>query len=208
VKIAKKLFSYPYEVEDSISYTPCQDIELIDPSSDYVEGVSDEGGLVDSPSFHKTEDDLNVEGFDDLFYIGGSKWNMTCFYFDGDPIYDTENEGEDIINELGHDIELNLEDPDEKTTSPSHEEHEAICPPQHKRVKYEYSLPCVLESLPLLSFDLLLFFTLDPSVPSSSLPSLTHEYSPSLPLTKKDMESQPLPYISQLEPPSQPFVLT
>jgi hypothetical protein len=88
------LFSYPYEVKGSIGDTPYQYIELINPSFYYVERVSVEEGLVDSPSFNETDDDLIIEGFDDLIYIGISKWDMICFYFDGDPIYDTKYEDE------------------------------------------------------------------------------------------------------------------
>jgi hypothetical protein len=145
------LSPYPHEVEDSMNDTPCQNIDLFDPSFDDVEGVKCEEGLVDSPSFHEKDENL-----DDLFYIGRHDWDVRCFYFEGDPVYDTEYEGEDVINELGHSVEFNLEIPDEKSTSPSLEEHEVIFPPLHERVKYErvgldmeHSLPCALEILPL-----------------------------------------------------------
>jgi hypothetical protein len=47
-----KFFSYPHEVKDMINDTPCQDIELIDPSFDYAEGVKLEEEPMDSPLFH------------------------------------------------------------------------------------------------------------------------------------------------------------
>jgi hypothetical protein len=68
-----------------------------------------------------------------------------------DPIYAIQCEGEDLINKLGHDVEVNLENHDKRTTSPSLEECEVTCPLLYDRVilEMEYSLPCSLKSIPL-----------------------------------------------------------
>jgi hypothetical protein len=73
--------------------------------------------------------------------------------------------------------------------------------PLHEKVKcervvidVEYSFPCVLESLHMTH-----------ECPHPPCLPLTYECSPSLPLTKRSMGSQPFPCRSQLEPPSQPF---
>jgi hypothetical protein len=61
------------------------------------------------PSCHEELDDLGARNLDDLFHIGRSKWDTRCFYFEGDPIYDIDYEGENEIGELGHYKEFNLE---------------------------------------------------------------------------------------------------
>jgi hypothetical protein len=65
----QKRFSYPHEVKDMINDTPCQDIELVDPSFDYVERVKLEEEQMDSPLFY----DENLE---ELFYNESPKWDM------------------------------------------------------------------------------------------------------------------------------------
>jgi hypothetical protein len=60
----------------------------------------------------------------------------------------------------------------------------------------EYPLPHVFGNLP---------FTYD--CPHHSYLPLTHNFSPSLSLTKRDMEIQSFPYKSQLEPPSKALFL-
>jgi hypothetical protein len=37
---------------------------------------------------------------DDFIHIGRLKWDMKCFYFEGDPIYDTNYEGKYMIDKL------------------------------------------------------------------------------------------------------------
>jgi len=50
--------------------------------------------------------DLGVRSFDDLFNIGRYKWDINCFYFESDPIYDIDYESE--VNIV--DVKPNLED--------------------------------------------------------------------------------------------------
>jgi hypothetical protein len=75
-----------------------QDIELVNPSFIYLEELSVEG-LVDSPLFQE-DDNLGIRKFDDIFYMGRSKEDMRCVYFEGDPIYDIDYESEVDMAEL------------------------------------------------------------------------------------------------------------
>jgi hypothetical protein len=79
--------------------TPCQNIDLFYLSFDDVEGVKCEKGLVDYPSFYEIDENL-----DDSFYIGRHDWDVRCFYIERDVFYETEYEGEYVINEIIHDI--------------------------------------------------------------------------------------------------------
>jgi hypothetical protein len=45
---------------------------------------------VDFPSFDEKHDGLNIGNIDDLFHIERYKWDINCFYFDGDPINDID----------------------------------------------------------------------------------------------------------------------
>jgi hypothetical protein len=37
-----------------------------------------------------------IESFDTFLHFGGHTWDAICFYFDGDPIYDRDNDGFEI----------------------------------------------------------------------------------------------------------------
>jgi hypothetical protein len=46
-----------------------------------------------NPSFDEEHDDHEIENIDDFFHIERHRWDMHCFHFDGDPIYDTDDDG-------------------------------------------------------------------------------------------------------------------
>jgi hypothetical protein len=75
-----------------------QNFEPYDPSLNVFEF---EEGLMESPLSHDKDDDLDARSLVDLFHIGRSKWDMNCFYFEVDPIYDTNSKDEDKNDELG-----------------------------------------------------------------------------------------------------------
>jgi hypothetical protein len=42
-------------------------------------------------SFDEEHDDIRLKILM-IFYIGRNKWDMSCFHFDGDPIYDIDDD--------------------------------------------------------------------------------------------------------------------
>jgi hypothetical protein len=51
-------------------------------------------------SFNEEHDDHTIENIDDILHIRNHKWDISCFHFDGDPIYDIDNDSSIKIAEL------------------------------------------------------------------------------------------------------------
>jgi hypothetical protein len=50
--------------------------------------------------FDEEHDDHEIENIYDILKIKRHKWDMSCFYFDGDPIYDIDDDTRDKITKL------------------------------------------------------------------------------------------------------------
>ena len=74
-----------------VTCTPFQNFKSCDASFNDFEGEKFKG-FVDFPSFDEKHDGLNIGNIDDLFHIERYRWDISCFYFDGDPIYDTDDD--------------------------------------------------------------------------------------------------------------------
>jgi hypothetical protein len=48
---------------------------------------------MEKPLFDEEHDNKEIENIDALLHIERHKWDISCFYFDGDPIYDTDDDG-------------------------------------------------------------------------------------------------------------------
>jgi hypothetical protein len=48
--------------------------------------------LMEKPLFDEEHDNKEIENIDALLHIERQKWDISCFYFDGDPIYDTDDD--------------------------------------------------------------------------------------------------------------------
>jgi len=57
---------------------------------------------VEFPLIHEKGDDFGTGSLIDLFHIGNCKWDINCFYFKGDSIYNIDSGGKDVIHEIGN----------------------------------------------------------------------------------------------------------
>jgi hypothetical protein len=48
--------------------------------------------LIQKHLFDEENDDKEIENIDALLCIERHKWDTSCFYFDGDPIYNTDDD--------------------------------------------------------------------------------------------------------------------
>jgi hypothetical protein len=85
--------------------TPIQTLRPFDTSFDNLDREEFEEDFL---SFHKDLDDLDARSLVDIFHIGRSKWDISYFYFEGNPNYDIDSKNEDEIDELGPYAQSNL----------------------------------------------------------------------------------------------------
>jgi hypothetical protein len=55
--------------------------------------ILEEESIMEEPLFDEENDDKEIENIDALLHIERHKWDISCFYFDGDPIYNTDDDG-------------------------------------------------------------------------------------------------------------------
>jgi hypothetical protein len=89
MRIQASITSPPHESKGLICYTPFQDFEFYDTSFSNLEKEN----LMEKPLFDEEHDNKEIENIDALLHIERHKWDISCFYFDGDPIYDTDDDG-------------------------------------------------------------------------------------------------------------------
>jgi hypothetical protein len=83
-----------HEDKGMVSCTPFQVFDFCDASFDDLESEE----FLEKPldlvnfSFDEEHDDHKIENIDDFLHIGRHKWDMSCFHFDGDPIYDIDDD--------------------------------------------------------------------------------------------------------------------
>jgi hypothetical protein len=94
--------SPPHEDKGLVSCTPFQVFEFYDASFDDLESEE----FLEKPldlvnfSFDEEHDGHEIENIDDLLHIERHKWDISCFHFDGDPIYDIDDDSRVKIAEL------------------------------------------------------------------------------------------------------------
>jgi hypothetical protein len=72
-----------------VSYTPFQVFDVASFHDLESEEVLEEPLDALDPSCYNKGDDV-IENIDDFIHVGRRKWDMSCFGFSGDPIYDIE----------------------------------------------------------------------------------------------------------------------
>jgi hypothetical protein len=89
MRIQASITSPLHESQSLICYTPFQDFVFYDASY----GNLEKENLIEKPIFHKEHDNKEIENIDALLHVERHKWDISCCYLDGDPIYDIDDDG-------------------------------------------------------------------------------------------------------------------